>query len=255
MGTVSKALVLLDFLKAPDAQLGLTDLAKLSGFDKATTRRLLLELIANGFVEQDEVSKHYVLGPALQMLGKAREERFPLYKIILPMVKNLSDQTGETVHATEYGAGVLISICAQESDKAHRVSLDVGQKLPLHATASGFAFLASSSHSFVESFMKKPRQKFTANTPVAADQLLKLITQTKARGFSISNQSMEDGIHSVAAAFVGLSGKPIGTIAIAMPSSRTTPEGIEKFGKLAKLAAQEISSKLFGKPTNLRRVS
>ena len=255
MGTVSKALNLLDIIKSPAVRLGLTEISKLAGFDKATTRRLLLELIANGFVEQDEVNKHYVLGAALQMLGKAREERFPLFKTIRPIVRNLAEATGETVHATEYGAGVLISVCAHESTKANRVSLVVGQKLPLHATASGMAFLAASSPAFVETFMRKPRDKFTINTPVEADQLLKLVAQAKTRGYSISNQSMEEGIHSVASAFVNTSGKPIGTVAIAMPSIRASKTKIDEFGIAVAVAAQEISLKLFGRPAILHNES
>ena len=255
MGTVSKALGLLDFLKSTDTQLGLTELAKLAGFDKATTRRLLLELMANGFVEQDEIDKYYVLGPALVMLGKAREERFPLYKTVLPIIKNLAEETGETVHAAEYGAGMLISICIQESEKANRVSLDAAQKLPLHATASGIAYLAHCSSAYVEQFLRKPRSRFTKTTPLTNEEILKLLAVTRSRGFSTSNQTLEDGVHSVATAFVDARGKPIGTVAIAMPSSRTTASTIDKFGALVKLAAIEISAKLFGRPIGLRKIS
>ena len=255
MGTVSKALGLLDILKTPEEQLGLTEISRVAGFDKATTRRLLLELMSNGFVEQDETNKNYVLGPALQVLGRAREERFPVFKTIYPIVRNLAEATDETVHATEYSSFMLISICAQESTKSNRVSLTLGQKLPLHATASGQAFLAASQPAFVESFMKRPRTKFTAQTPMDDEQLRSLIKATKARGYSVSNQSMEDGIHSVAAAFRNLNGKPIGTIAIAMPSIRADVKKINEYGKAAAAAALEISGKLFGRPSTLRKVS
>ena len=255
MGTVSKALGLLDFLKDPNATYGLTDIAKLSGFDKATTRRLLLELVANGFVEQDEVTRAYLLGPSLQMLGRAREERFPLYKTAYPIVKQLSEVTGETVHATEYSAGVLISICTEQSDKANRVILTTGQKLPLHATASGLAFLAASTPAFLETALRKPMSAFTKTTQIDRDGLLKAISETKARGYSISNQSFEDGVHSVASAILDNRGRPIGTIAIAMPTSRATAANIEANGPLARQAAQNISIRLFGKPVPFRKAS
>lgn len=255
MGTVSKALGLLDFLKDIDASYGLTDLARLSGFDKATTRRLLLELVANGFVEQDEVTRAYMLGPTLQMLGRAREERFPLYKTAYPIVKQLSEVTGETVHAAEYGAGVLISICTEQSDKANRVILTTGQKLPLHATASGMAFLAASTPQFVESIMRKPMEAFTKATPTDRDTLLTSIQETKVRGYSISNQSLEDGVHSVAAAIIDNRGKPIGSIAVAMPTSRTSQASIEANGTLVRQAAQNISLRLYGKPVQFRKAS
>ena len=255
MGTVSKALTLLDILKRPDARLGLTEISRQAGFDKATTRRMLLELMANGFVEQDDIDRNYVLGPVLQVLGKAREERFPFYKTIQPIVRNLSELTGETVHATEYSAGNLLSIYAHESDKSNRVSLSLGLKLPLHATASGIAFLAASTTSFVETFMKKPRSKLAANTPIEAAQIQQLITQAKQRGFSISNQSFEDGVHSVAKAIVDQNERPIGTIAIAMPTSRVTPERIDEFGKMVVQVSHDVSLKLFGRPLAPRPVS
>jgi IclR family transcriptional regulator, acetate operon repressor len=56
---------LLDILARPDARLGLTEIARISGYDKATIRRQLVELMANGFVEQDDASRDDLRGPTL----------------------------------------------------------------------------------------------------------------------------------------------------------------------------------------------
>ena len=144
MGTVSKALSLLDILAGPEARLGLTEIARASGFDKATTRRLLVELKANGLVEQDDTSRDYMLGPSLLRLGRLREARFPFARIADPVVRALAEATGETAHASEYGGGVLASVAVQASDKSNRVIVNLGERLPLHATASGLAVLAAS---------------------------------------------------------------------------------------------------------------
>ena len=256
MGTVSKALGLLEILKDPDAVLGLTEISKLAGFDKATTRRLLLELAANGFVEQEAASRAYLLGPALQMLGHAREKRFPLFRTVQPFVRELAEQTGETVHAAEYCAGALVSICSEQSDKANRVILEHGQRLPLHATASGMAFMAASSPAFAEAVLRKPMQAYTKTTPVDRALLLTMVGETAQRGYSISNQSLEDGVHSVAAAITSNGSKPVGTIAVAMPSSRVSPAIIEQYGRLVCQTAGDISVKLFGRSSApLRRAS
>lgn len=247
MGTVSKALGLLDFLGQSHAPKGLTELARLAGFDKATTRRLLLELAANGFVEQDMQSRDYALGPALQMLGRAREERFPLLRISQPIVSALSEKTGETVHTAEYCAGVLLSVCIEHSPKTVRVSLEPGQKLPLHSTASGFAFLAASAPAFTEAAARKPLQPYTAKTPSGRDALMAIVRQTAARGYSVSNETMEEGVHSVAAAICDPSGRPAGTIAVAMPMARASAASTKEFGLLALKAAEDISQRLFGK--------
>ena len=247
MGTVSKALGLIELLHDSGQSLGLTELARLAGFDKATTRRLLVVLVANGYVEQDPDSRDYTLGPALQMLGRARENRFPLNRTVQPVVRALSELTGETVHATEYCAGTLVSIFIAESTKANRVILEHGQKLPLRATASGFAFLAASTDAFFESACRKQFETFTATTPADRETLLEIVRATRERGYSISNQSMEEGVSSVAAPIRGAGGRPIGTIAIAMPASRVTPEVTKEFGELVCKNAQQVSARLFGK--------
>jgi IclR family transcriptional regulator, acetate operon repressor len=257
MGTVSKALGLIELLRESGHPLGLSEVARLAGFDKATARRMLLELVANGYVEQDEESRGYALGPALQMLGRARENRFPLNRTVQPAVRALCELTGETVHATEYCAGSLASIFTVESAKANRVILEHGQKLPLHATASGYAFLAASSDTFVDNVCRKQFEAFTPTTPTDGKMLLEIVQATRERGFSISNQSMEEGVSSVAAAIRGAGGKPVGTMAIAMPASRVTPEVIGEYGELVRKSAAQVSARLFGRSTvpHLRKVS
>ena len=124
MGTVSKALGLLDILAGAQSPKGLTGIAKAAGFDKATTRRMLVELAAHGYIVQSADSREYELGPTLQVLGKIREERFSLYRTIVPFVRALSEQTNETVHASEYSVGILLSIYTEHSSKIIRVKPD-----------------------------------------------------------------------------------------------------------------------------------
>lgn len=257
MGTVGKALGLLDILARSSNSRGLTSLASEAKFDKATTRRLLVELAARGFVEQDSVSRDYALGPALQMLGKAREEHFPLLRTVQPFVRALAAGTGETVHAAEYCAGVLVSICIEHSSKAIRVSIEHGHRLPLHATASGIAFLSASADTLVETIAGKPLERFTANTPVKPAALRRAVREAVARGYSISDQFLEDDVHSVAAAIRGANGKPIGTLAIADPTQRVTEKATERFGQLLRRAAEDVSRHLAGKKQTppLRRAS
>lgn len=249
MGTVRKALGLLDILANPDSRHGLTEMARLSGYDKATTRRLLLELKADGFVEQDAETKAYLLGPAVLMLGRAREERFPFFKIAQPTVRALAESCGETTHVSEYAAGAMASICTQESDKSNRVIVLVGERLPLHATASGLAYLAASQDGFVEQALGKPLARFSENTLIDRDMLWPILHEARRQGYVECNQLRSEGVFSVGAAIVNPRGAPIGSIAVAMPSMRAASDKIAEIGALTAAAAAEISGRLFGKAT------
>lgn len=246
MGTVSKALSLLDILSGPEARLGLTEVAKASGFDKATTRRLLVELKAGGFVEQDEASRDYMLGPALLRLGRQREARFPFARIAEPVVKALAEATGETAHVSEWGGGGLASVVVQASDKSNRVIIEVGERLPLHATASGIAVLAASPASVVTAVLGRPLERFTDETVTEGAKVAALVDEARARGWSLSVGLKEAGVHSVAAAIRGPKGAPVGAVAVAMPSARATEGVLARAGAAVVEAAGEISARLYG---------
>jgi len=142
MSTVAKAISLLEMLGHGAPETALADLAKGAGFDKATTRRLLVSLIAQGLVEQDETTRLYRLGAGLTRLALMREAQFPFLRMAVPMIEALAAQTEETVHLSEYSRRGLLTVHVIESTKANRVSVPLGELLPMHATASGIAFLA-----------------------------------------------------------------------------------------------------------------
>lgn len=246
MGTVSKALALLDILAGPKPRLGLTELARLADYDKATTRRLLVELKVSGFVEQDDQTRDYLLGPALLMLGRVREARFPFFRIAQPVVRALAEASGETAHASEYGGGAMTSVCVQASDKSNRVIIEVGERLALHATASGLAYLAAATPALVAAALARPLARFSDRTETDPAAIAALVAQARARGYAQSDQLTETGVMSVAAAILNPRRTPVGAIAVALPATRSTPMILAQCGALVRDAAVEISARLYG---------
>lgn len=83
MSTVGKALSLLDSLSQLNQEAGLTDIARLCDLDKATARRLLVELEKHGFVEQDLETRRYRIGSAPVRLARIREARYPFLRVAI----------------------------------------------------------------------------------------------------------------------------------------------------------------------------
>ena len=101
MGTTSKALSLLEFFSRATPEIGLSDLARRSGLNKATTYRLMTELAAHGFVEQVGTGREYRLGPAFLRLAALTEHAVPMREMAQAVLSELSEATGETAHVTE----------------------------------------------------------------------------------------------------------------------------------------------------------
>lgn len=246
MGTVGKAMSLLDRFSAEVPEIGLSDLARLSGFDKATTRRLLVSLAGHGLVEQDPETRRYRLGAGLSRLARIREAHYPFLRVAVPLIQALAQQTGETVHVSEYCSSGLATVHVEESTRAHRVGVDIGTILPLHCTASGIAFLAHARPEIVKSQLARKLGVFTPFTQTERDKVMEGVQAAVQRGFSFGNQGYEEGVFSVGAAVLGPDGCAIGALAVATPLSRIDDAIAAAHGQAAAETAREISRRLFG---------
>lgn len=246
MGTISKALALLDTLSLMESEAGLTEIALACSLDKATARRFLVELERHGFVEQLADTRKYRIGSAPVRLGRIREARYPFVRTAAPFVRQLADEVDETVHLSEFAGGRLSTVLVEDSTKAHRVFVGVGTLLPFHATASGIAFISSCPKGEIEAALAAPMPAFTDATPRDSLAFRRLVEETQANGFSVNRQGFEAGVISASAAIAGPGARPIGCITIAAPLVRTDAERIRAHGAAAAKAAQRISDAFFG---------
>lgn len=253
LSTVDKAISLLDLFSIDAPELGLTEIARRAGYDKATTRRLLLSLARHGFVEQDGETRQYRLGAGLTRLARIREARFPLLQTALPFLRELAGATSETVHLAEAVNGSLLTVLVEHPARANRVNVDVGEYLPLHSTASGIAYLSHARDDLVKAALDKPLAAFTSRTVTDPAAILDEVATARARGYSVMDQGFEEGVFSVAAAILGWDGYAIGTLAIAAPVVRTSKAAAAERGKAVAAAAQEISERLNGEGFDARR--
>lgn len=250
MSTVGKALSLLDLLSQLDQDIGLTEVAHRGALDKATARRLLVELEKYGFVEQDAQTRKYRLGSAPVRLARIREARYPFIGVAAPFVKALAEEAGETVHLSEFSGGRLSSVHVEDAPQAHRVIVKLGTILPFHATASGLAFLAFCSPADIDAALAKPLPRFSRHTVTDADEVRAALKDVAQRGFSISQQGLEEGVISAAAPVLSPQGRPIGTVAIAAPVLRANQTRMQELGAKAAQTATRIAEKYYGTKTS-----
>lgn len=242
MGTVIKALSLLDHFDVETPEFGLAEMTRVSGFDKATTRRLLVALTAKGVLEQDPQTRRYKLGATLVRLAHIREALFPMVKIARPIADALSRDSGETVHISEIAGDVLSSVYVCESDQAIRVSVALGMRLPFSCTASGIAFLSAAPEAFLDAVLKRPLPRRTANSPRSAAQLSKRIEEARKRGYALNDQAFDEGVVSAAAPILDANNAPVGAISVTSPAARANAAALKRHGAAVRDAAQRISA-------------
>ncbi len=240
MSSAAKTFKLLSYFSAARPEIGLSQFCRLANRDKATTYRHLQALEETGFVEKNPVSKRYRLGPIILQLAKTREATVPRKAGVEDPLRELSDSTGETTHASMLSGSTLYVLDQVESPQhSARVVVDI-QTLPLHATASGLCALAFGSPDLTIAATQS-MAKYTEHTVVTEPELESAIKCTRETGFGVANRSLEDDVYGISAPVFDQTGLLAGAVSVASIASRVTPETEQKIRLYLMNASRKIT--------------
>jgi DNA-binding IclR family transcriptional regulator len=226
-------------------ELGVSDISRALDLKKATTHRLLASLRRRGVVEQDGRSRRYRLGLKLWELGQLATTQVDWLERIRPLLQQLTDRVGETTHLAVLNDGQVLYVDKVESTRSLRMPSQVGRRLPAHCTGVGKALLAFLPEEVVRTLIeRRGMPSFTPGTitdPTVLEQELALI---RARGYSIDNEEIEEGLVCIGAPVRDHTSRVVAAVSIAGPSSRVRPETIEGHARSVVELAAAMSAAL-----------
>ena len=211
---------MLGYFTERQPEFGLSELARTAGFDKASTRRLLLALIKHDYIEQNPVTRAYRLGAGVLRLARVRETSTPLEAITTPLLQELVAFTGETAHFTLRSGGTISTVGLVETTKSNRIHFVLGEEGSLYATASGIVCLAYSDESVISEILKTGLRAYTDQTITDERRFRNMLKTVAKQGYHINQEMFEEGVCSIAAPVFNAQREALGAIAVAAPSSR-----------------------------------
>lgn len=247
MKTIDKAMNLLNLFTTEAPEFRLVDIARISGLDKVTAMRVLNSLVAGGLLEQHPETRKYRLGTAILRLARIRETSFPMMSILQPIVDQLSEETGESGHASLASEAGLTTIALCEPNRSTRVWIDPTQVLPFHATASGIVYLAHLPPEEADALLARTSdRRYTAET-ATRDQLLGRMREAREQGYACSIGGFEVDTAGFAAPVFDWHGKVIATMGLACVRSRLDNTGHDNLIKAVVSAANTATLAFGGK--------
>ena len=170
IATVERAAdVLTLFARADEPTLGVTEIAQALGLSKAAVHRILASLRSRSFVELDEDTRRYSLGPASFELGLSYLARIDVRALAAPELAWLSRETQETATLSVLAGDGRIYVDQVTPPREIVMSVPLGQRFPLHAGSSSKALLAFLPNSEVEDYLHGPLRQFTETTRTDPD--------------------------------------------------------------------------------------
>lgn len=224
----------------------LTELATGLGLSKSTVLRLAAPLREARLVDQDAESGRYRLGPQNALLGQVYLERLDVRRVASPLLQQLAEEVGETVHLLTFDAPEIVYIDKVESPQPVRMHSRIGSRQPAYCTATGKAFLAHATEDIVDLVIAAglpARTEFTITSP---DRLRADLALTRRRGYAIDDIENEHDIRCAAAPVFDHTGAVTAAVSVSGPASRITPDRLPAIGSRLTAATRAITEQLGG---------
>lgn len=252
--TLDRALNILTKIAGHGHQgLSLAECARLLGYSRASTHRILHALTQRRFLRYDADTERYTLGVMNLRLGMEFLDSLDLRREALPVLRALAETSQETVHLGVLEGGEIVYIEKVESPQAVRMVSRIGRTLPLHCSAIGKAIMSTMPPAEVEALLPAELERRTSATITDRAALAEELATIRTLGYSVDDIENEDGIRCVGAAISDHEGRVVAGLSISGPANRVTPTRAPDLGAYARSAAQEISE-LMGIPARETKV-
>ncbi|WP_420227171.1 IclR family transcriptional regulator [Pigmentiphaga litoralis] len=136
---VERALAVLDCFKVGADRLSLADLSARLPLHKTTIFRLLNSLVRTRYVVRHDDGR-YALGPRVLYLGRVYERSFRLGDMVLPALKALSKESGETASYYVPSEGQRLCLFRLQPTEGVHDQLVAGSLLDIDDSATGQIF-------------------------------------------------------------------------------------------------------------------
>jgi IclR family pca regulon transcriptional regulator len=250
-GSVGKAFQILGAFSVERPAMTATQLAEATGLDRTTTHRFLSTLVEIGVLVQDAASRRYQLGLPLLNYTYVLLNSLQLRRIALSHLHELHQELQGTVSLGVRDGTEVVLVERSFGPWVPTGGFDVGQRLPMHATATGLAILAFLPPGELEPLIHQLHlTAYTARTLRSQEALRQRLEDVRQSGFAISDEELLVGLRSIAVPIRDESGAAVASISLARRTNLTaTVENLaERFGPRLQAVADRISAALGYRP-------
>ena len=217
--SLSRGLTVLQAFNADRPAMTLADMARATGLTRATARRLLLTLVALGYVCTD--GRTFELTPRVLDLGFAYVSSLQLPDIAQPFMEALSSRVHESVSASVLDGAEIVYVARVNTQRIMGISLAIGSRLPAAWTSMGRVLLAGLSDQQLDEFLAHlVVTELTSQSITDIGRLRSEVLAVRSQGYALIDQELEEGIRSVAAPLRDRRGRTLAAVNVGTHAAR-----------------------------------
>lgn len=254
-GVMERTLGILELLAQHGEGLELGEISQRLNIPRSGVHRLLVDLVAAGYVRQLRDHGAYTLTTKLVSIGLMFLNKSGIVDIAQPLLNRMAELSGELVRLSVVDGDRLTWVArAQGARQGLRYDPDMGSDARLSCSSSGWAWLSTMGDDEALALVARQglgsRAEFGPGAPESLAEVVAALQDTRQRGYSVSVDTYTAGLSAISAP-VRLAGQPaLGVLTIAGPTVRFTRERMDALGPqlvdfAGQLAAASGSSPFF----------
>jgi IclR family transcriptional regulator, KDG regulon repressor len=245
---LQRGLQLLRLFSESPRGLSAKQVAAQSRLPVSTVHRFLANLVTAGFLNRDMGGIHY-LGLACFSVGQAAAGQLDIRRLSLPYLRELNQQTRETIHLTVRHGLTAVYVEKLDSPERLRIHSRIGASVPLHCTAVGKVMLAYMPIEEQDRVLQELELKrVTLNSVRSIQELRTELFRVRKNGYAFDLEEHEMHIRCVAAPIWDHTGCVQSSLSITAPAFRMPVTRLRQLAPLIQSVGRKISAELGYQP-------
>jgi DNA-binding IclR family transcriptional regulator len=240
-----RGLQLLSQFSRDERELTGAELSRRLELPRASVFRILHTLEHTGFVERVGDGASYKLGIGVLRLGFEFLASMELTEHGRPVIEALRDSCGYSAHLVVRDAREAVFVAKAAGHNAMFHSIQVGARLPVHATVLGRVLLGGlDMPALADIYPDGELPAYTPHTPTTLAQLKALVDRDFAQGWGISQGGFETGISTIAAPVFSDRHEVVAAVSITVPAQTIEPAQVEHLAAEVRRAAALLTERI-----------
>jgi DNA-binding IclR family transcriptional regulator len=175
------------------------DVTRSLGLPWATVHRTVIQLEKAGFLQRDDRTSQYQIGPRLWHIGSSYLANHRVLKAAMTYLAQIQESEGIVVQITERIGDLTVAIysaqrLAEDITKAH-----YGYHFPLHAGSKGQVLLAFEDPDFIDVYLRRDLERLTSETITDPAVLRAELAKIRRAGMALTVADVQPFTASMAA--------------------------------------------------------
>lgn len=178
----------------PEPTMG--EIATRTGLSRPAVRRIVLTLHTLGYLAQH--GSRWRLTPRVLSIGQHFAATHGIVEVAQPHMHRLTELTHESASLSQLDDTAVVYIGRVHVRRIMGMNIDIGTRLPAHATSMGRVLLAWAEAPVVDRVVDEGLPRLTEHTVTDPIRFRDLLHQVRTDGFAVVDSELEDGFISAA---------------------------------------------------------